>query len=81
MTDAFQNRLFGCLVDLCDVIVAGLGADFELVEPGQGTDGDIAGAARGLYGGVEEGLHGGAIVQSATGAASHRHTRQTMRDS
>ena len=83
LADAFQDGLLGGLVHLGDVVVASLRADLELIEARQGAHSDVASAARGLYGGVEQGLHGAGIVQSAgliaTGSASGRHTMHIAR--
>ncbi len=51
--DGLDDVGFGSAIDLGDVIVAALRMDLDGFEPGNGTDDDVAGAARGANRDIE----------------------------
>ena len=57
LVDDVDDLALGGAVDLADVVVAALGGDLEALEPDQAADDDLAGAARGAHGDIEQWVH------------------------
>ena len=62
LVDDVDDLALGGAIDLADVVVAALGGDLEALEPYQAADDDLAGAARGAHGDIEQWMHGGTIA-------------------
>ena len=58
LVDDVDDLALGGAIDLADVVVAALGGDLQALEPHQAAHDDLAGAARGAHGNVEQWMHG-----------------------